>query len=162
MLLRRSMSVMPSATRRSSSTERISEPSWSFWLRFWASSLSYPVGGAVKKVDGRPEQVFEVGFEARVAEGGDQGVENIGDGAPDVFGFRQGAMVGLVLERPVAVELEFGEQVGGGRRSVDGFKIGVVAAGRHGDAFRWTGRAHRGLRGDHSTAGGRGLHRLRP
>src|SRR5262249_32660683 len=40
MLLRRSTSVRPSATRRSSSTERISEPSCSFWLRFCASSLS--------------------------------------------------------------------------------------------------------------------------
>jgi hypothetical protein len=34
MLLRRSISVMPSATKRSNSTERISEPSCSFWLRF--------------------------------------------------------------------------------------------------------------------------------
>ena len=33
MPLRRSMSVWPSAVRRSSSTERISEPSCSFWLR---------------------------------------------------------------------------------------------------------------------------------
>jgi len=39
MLLRRSISVRPSATRRSSSTERISEPSCSFWQRFCASSL---------------------------------------------------------------------------------------------------------------------------
>ena len=40
MLLRRSMRVRPSAIRRSSSTERISEPSCSFWLRFCAASLS--------------------------------------------------------------------------------------------------------------------------
>src|SRR5262249_43059734 len=36
---RRSMSVRPLAMRRSSSTERISEPSCSFWLRFCATSL---------------------------------------------------------------------------------------------------------------------------
>ena len=41
------------------------------------------VGGAVEQVDGRPQQVFEVGFEAGVAEGGDQGVKNVGDGASD-------------------------------------------------------------------------------
>jgi hypothetical protein len=122
----------------------------------------HPVGGAVEEIDRGPEQIFEVGFEAGIAEGGDQGVKDVGDGAADEFGFWQGAMVGLFLERPVAVELEFGEQVGGGRRSVDGFKIGIVAAGRHGDAFCWIGRAHRGLRGDHSTAGGPGLHRSRP
>jgi hypothetical protein len=29
------------------------------------------VGGAVEDVDGRPEQVLEIGFEAGVAEGGD-------------------------------------------------------------------------------------------
>src|SRR3546814_17139561 len=40
-------------------------------------------GGAVEKIDGRPEQVVEVGFEAGVAEGDDQGVEDVGDGAGD-------------------------------------------------------------------------------
>src|SRR5215468_5423901 len=40
MASRRSMRVRPSASKRSSSTERISEPSCSFWLRFWALSLS--------------------------------------------------------------------------------------------------------------------------
>ena len=72
MLLRRSMRVRPSAMRRSSSTERISEPSCSFWLRFWASSLSSSsrcdaVDGAVEEIDRRPKQVLEVGFEARVS-----------------------------------------------------------------------------------------------
>jgi hypothetical protein len=40
MLLRRSISVVPSAVRRSSSTERISEPTCFFWLRRCACSLS--------------------------------------------------------------------------------------------------------------------------
>src|SRR5215471_725297 len=40
-----------------------------------------------------------------------------------------------------------------------GLEIGVVAIGRHGDAPCRIGRAHRGLHGDHETAGGPGLHR---
>ena len=72
-----------------------------------------PVGGAVEEVDGRPEQVFEVGFEAGVAQGGDQGVEDVGDGAGDGLGFGQRSRVGFVLEGAVAVELEFGEDVVG-------------------------------------------------
>ncbi len=32
-----------------------------------------PVGGAVEDVDGRPEEIVEVGFEARVLQGADQG-----------------------------------------------------------------------------------------
>ena len=40
-----------------------------------------------------------------------------------------------------------------------GFKVGVVAAGCHDDVLCRIGRAHRGLRGDHLTAGGPGLHR---
>ena len=43
------------------------------------------VDGAVEQIDGRPEQVFEVGFEAGVGKGGDEGVEDVGDGAGDVW-----------------------------------------------------------------------------
>ncbi len=98
--LRRSISVSPSASSRSSSTERISEPSWSFWLRVCACSFVVefafdPVGGAVEQVDGGPEQVFEVGFEARVGQGGDQGVEDVGqrgaDGASSGSGLASGS-----------------------------------------------------------------------
>ena len=46
-----------------------------------------PVGGAVEKVDLGPEQIVEVGFEARVAQGGDQGVEDIRYGAAGGGGF---------------------------------------------------------------------------
>ena len=86
--LRRSMSVRPSAVRRSSSTERTSEPSCSRWLLRCACSLSSscaldPVAGAVEEVDGRPEQILEIGFEPGVAERGDQRVEDVGDRAGD-------------------------------------------------------------------------------
>ena len=42
-----------------------------------------PVGGAVEQVDGGPEQVLEIGLEARVGEGGDQGVEDVGERGAD-------------------------------------------------------------------------------
>ena len=116
MLLRRSISVMPSAVRRSSSTERTSEPSCSCWLLplrlLVVVELAFdPVGGAVEEIDGRPEQVFEVGFEARVAQRRDEGVEDVGDGAGDGVGFGQRSRIGLVLEGTVAIELKFGEDV---------------------------------------------------
>ena len=102
MLLRRSISVMPSAVRRSSSTERISEPSCSFWLLrlrlLVVVELAFDAfGGAVEEIDGRPEQVLEVGFEARVAERRDERVEDVGDGAGDGVGLR---VVALGRARP--------------------------------------------------------------
>ena len=117
-LSRRSISVCPSAVRRSSSTERISEPSWSRWLRLLrllvVVQLAFdPAGGAVEEVDRRPEQIFEVGFEAGVGQGCNQGVEDVGDGAGDRARFGQWPRVGFVLEGAVAVELEFGEDVVG-------------------------------------------------
>ena len=36
------------------------------------------VGGAVEEIDGAPEEVFEVGLEARVAERGDERIEDVG------------------------------------------------------------------------------------
>ena len=48
-----------------------------------------PVGGAVEQVDGRPEQVLEVGLEARVGEGRDQGVEDVGERGADRCGLGQ-------------------------------------------------------------------------
>ena len=43
-----------------------------------------PVGGAVEDVDSRPEKIVEVGLEAGVFQGDDQGVEDIGNGAGDL------------------------------------------------------------------------------
>ena len=37
----------------------------------------------MEQVDGRPKQVVKVGFEARVAQGRDQGVEDVGNAARD-------------------------------------------------------------------------------
>ena len=66
-----------------------------------------PGVGAVEEIDGRPQQVFEVGLEAGVAQGRDQGVEDVSDDACDGAGFGQRPRVRLVLEGAIAVELEF-------------------------------------------------------
>ena len=73
----------------------------------------YAVDGAVEEIDGRPEQVVEIGFEARVGERRDQRVEDVGDSAGDGVGFRQRPRIGLVLERAMSMELQLGEDMVG-------------------------------------------------
>ena len=68
-----------------------------------------PARGAMEDVDGRPEQIFKVGFETGVDQRYDEGVEDVGDSAGDDFGFGQGPWIRLVLEGAIAVELEFVE-----------------------------------------------------
>src|SRR6266404_7087040 len=46
-------------------------------------------GGAMEEVDGRPQQVVEVGFEASISQGCDQSIEDVGDGAADDAGLGQ-------------------------------------------------------------------------
>jgi hypothetical protein len=75
----------------------------------------HAVGSAVEEIDGRPQQVLEVGLEAGVTQRRDERVEDVGHGAPDGGGFRQRPGVGLVLERTMAIELELGEDVVGRR-----------------------------------------------
>ena len=65
----------------------------------------------MEEIDSRPQEIVEVGFEARVAETDDEGVEDVGDGTGGDAGVRQRARIWFVLERTVAIELEFGEQV---------------------------------------------------
>ncbi len=72
-------------------------------------------GGAMEQVDGRPQQVVEVGFEASITQGCDQGIKHIGDGAADDACLGQWTRIGLVLERTPAVDLELGEDVCGRR-----------------------------------------------
>jgi hypothetical protein len=62
-----------------------------------------PVDGAMEQVDGRPQQVLEVGLETGVGEGRDQRIEDVDDGAGDDVAFRQRAGIGLVLEGTVTV-----------------------------------------------------------
>ena len=75
----------------------------------------HAVGGAVEQAHRRPQQAVEVGFEAGIAERGDQGVEDIRYGAADGGGFGQGPRIGLVPTGPIAVERKFGEDLVGRR-----------------------------------------------
>src|SRR5712671_5289003 len=72
-----------------------------------------PAGGAMEQVDSRPQQVVEIGFEASITQGCDQGIEDVCGGAADDARLGQRAWIGLVLERTPAVELEFGEDMCG-------------------------------------------------
>ena len=80
---------------RSSSTERISEPSWSRWPRLCACSLSSSSRsmrvGAMEEIDGRPQEILEVGFEAGFAQARDERVEDVGDGGSDDAGLGSGS-----------------------------------------------------------------------
>ena len=72
-----------------------------------------PVSGPVKEIDGRPEKIVEIGFEARVVQRGDQGVEDVGDCAGDAVAFGQWPGIRLVSEGSVAIELKFLEEMVG-------------------------------------------------
>jgi hypothetical protein len=75
----------------------------------------HAVSSAIEEIDGRPQQVLEVGFEARVMKRRDQRVEDVGYGAADGVGLWQRPGIGLVLEGPIAVELELAEHMIDGR-----------------------------------------------
>ena len=104
-----------------------------------------PVGGAVEHIDRGPQQVFEIGFEARVSQRGDQGVEDVGEGDAELVFVGERSRVGVVLKGTVAVELEFGEDRRGGGSGVRRFAIGSAG---HGVCLLADDRAHRGLPGD--------------
>jgi hypothetical protein len=87
---------------------------------------------AAKEIDGRPEQILEVGFEAGFAQACDECVEDVGDGRGDDTGFGQRSRVGFVLERAVTVKLEFGKDVIGWGCGVWLLVVGLVALDRHG------------------------------
>ena len=68
--------------------------------------------------------------------------------------FGQRSRIGLVVEWPVAKELQFVEDEVGGRWSVRLFDVVMIGHGMRSSC--WIGRAHRGLRGDHSDGGRNG------
>ena len=85
-----------------------------------------PLAGAVKEVDGRPEKIVEVGFEARVFHAGNKCIEDVGNGACDTVAFGQRAGIGFILEGAVAVKLEFLQYMVGWGRVVMRFKVVVL------------------------------------
>src|SRR3546814_2006335 len=56
-----------------------------------------PAGRAMEEVDGRPEQIVEIGLEAGVLQGDDQRIEDVGDGAGDGVPLGQRPRVDFVL-----------------------------------------------------------------
>ena len=146
--------------RRSSSTERISEPSCSSCDRLLRLLVDVELaldsaGGAVEEIDGRPEEVVEVGFEARLRKRGDERVEDVGDRALGGGGLGQRPRVRLVGKGPVAEELELGEKVRGRGRGLRGFTAGFGSVGRHVGCLAWWSRALRGLHGEERRRAGR-------
>jgi len=93
--------------------------------------------GAVEEIDGRPQQVLEVWFEACFAQAHDECVEDVGHGGSDDTGFGQRSRVGFVLEGAIAVKLECGKDVISWGRGVWLLVVGLVALDRHG-GFPWS------------------------
>ena len=77
----------------------------------------------MEDVDEGPEQVVEVGFEPGVAEHTGEGLDDRGKPGADHLVVGQGAGIGLVLMRTVAVHLQFEDDAVGRRGGV----IGLVA-----------------------------------
>jgi hypothetical protein len=115
--------------------------------------------GAVEEIDGRPQEILEVRFEAGFAQARDESVEDVGDGGRDDAGLRQRPWVGLVLEGAIAMELELGEDVIGRGCGERQLVVGLVMLDRH-DGFPWLDRP-RSSRPSwrRKAAGGPDLHR---
>ncbi len=73
----------------------------------------YAVHRAVEEIDLRPEQIGEVGFQARLEKAGDKRVEDVGQRAFQPCGLGQRPRVRLVLAGAMAVELQLVEEAGG-------------------------------------------------
>ena len=70
---------------------------------------------AVKEIDRRPEQIFEIGFEASVCERTDDRIEDVCDRSGNRIGLGQRSWIRLVRDGTVAVELKLGEDMIGRR-----------------------------------------------
>ncbi|MGY2930585.1 hypothetical protein ACVWZ6_000187 [Bradyrhizobium sp. GM6.1] len=86
--------------------------------------------GTMEQVDGRPEQIVKVRLKPGVAQGRDQGVEDIGDGAANHLALWEWSWIGLVVEGVIAEELEFGDDLVGRRRVVQRFDVVMVGHGK--------------------------------
>ena len=84
------------------------------------------LAGAVKEIDGRPQEIVEVGFEARVFHAGNQCIEDVRDGTCNTVAFGQWSGIGFILEGSVAVELKLLQNVVGRGRGVVRFKVVMV------------------------------------
>jgi hypothetical protein len=113
----------------------------------------------VEEIDGRPQEIIEVGFEAGLAQARDERVEDVGDGGSDDTGVGQRSRVGLVLEGAIAVKLEFGEDVIGWGCGVRWLVVCFVVLDRH-SGFPWSDWSHSSRPSwRRKAAGGPDLHR---
>jgi len=110
---------------------------------------------AMEEVDCAPEQFVEIGLEARITQCRDQRVEDIGDGTGDLATLGQGARIRFILVGAPAVELEFGQDMGGRGRAVMRLTgIGFGIKGHLRGPSLGEPRATRGLRGRNAPTGG--------
>ena len=117
-----------------------------------------PVDRAVEEIDRGPEEVVEVGLEARLRQRRDEGVENVGDRSGGGAGFRQGPRVGFVGEGAIAEELQFAEKMGGGGRGPRGLEVRFGSREGHVGSPFVMDRAFRGLHRRDKRAGEPGWH----
>ena len=109
-----------------------------------------PLGGTVKGVDGGPQDLVEIEIEAGVGHGGNQGIEDVGDGGLDDLVFGRDPGIGLARCGTVAVELQVLDHGVGWRGGVTGFEF---VMGVHGMLHRLD-RDRRGLHGDEKPTSG--------
>ena len=109
-----------------------------------------PLGGAVEGVDGRPQDLVEVEIEAGVGHGGNQGVEDVGDGGLDDLVFGRDPGIGLARCGTVAIERQILDHGVRRRGGVIGFEF---IMGVHGMLHRLD-RDRRGLHGDEKPTSG--------
>jgi hypothetical protein len=67
-----------------------------------------PQHGAVEDIGDGPEQVVEIGFEARIGQCRNEGVEDVGHRSGHMVTVGQRSRIGLVTVGAPAIELEFG------------------------------------------------------
>ena len=97
---------------------------------FVAVELTLRAGGLfVEEVGQAPEQLVEVGLEARVAERAAKDVEQVRDGAGDKIRVGKRAGIGLGAGRLIAVEFEVVDHASGRGTAMGGFE---VVCRRHG------------------------------
>lgn len=67
--------------------------------------------GAMEEIDGRPEEIFEVGFKPCVAQARHERIKDVGDRACDGLGVGKRPWVRLVVKGAMAIELKLAEKM---------------------------------------------------
>ncbi|MCP1783588.1 hypothetical protein J2R91_010100 [Bradyrhizobium japonicum] len=59
----------------------------------------------MEQIDGRPEEIAQVRLESRVAQGRNEGIEDVGHGAGDELALGKRPRIGLIVEGAIAEKL---------------------------------------------------------